>query len=105
VGAIIWFIRWRRIAGYWCERCARKKTAMSLTYTGLLGWWGFFGIFFWAPRATYENWRAVWRPPRKPLGWGAFPAAELAEALAEQRASRDHDRWSGFGDATATGIP
>lgn len=68
---------------------------MSLAYTGLLGWWGFFGAFFWTPRATYHNWRAVWSPPRKPLDWGARPVAELAAALAEARAERD-DHWSAF---------
>jgi hypothetical protein len=106
VGSIIWFLRSRRISGYWCERCARKKTAMSLTYTGLLGWWGFFGAFFWTPRATYDNWRAVWLPPRKPLDWGAFPVAELATALAEARASRA-EPWSAFDvdDAAAEATP
>ncbi|HEY3070791.1 MAG TPA: hypothetical protein VGJ34_10795 [Gaiellaceae bacterium] len=79
---------------------------MSLTYTGLLGWWGFFGAFFWTPRATYDNWRAVWLPPRKPLDWGAFPVADLAAALAEARASRA-DPWSAFDveDAAAGGVP
>jgi hypothetical protein len=95
VGSIIWFLHVRRMSGYWCERCARKKTAVSLAYTGLLGWWGVFGLFFWAPRATYQNWRAVWAPPRKPLDWGALPVAVLAATLAEARTGRD-DRWSAF---------
>jgi hypothetical protein len=69
---------------------------MSLAYTGLVGWWGFFGAFYWAPRATYENWRAVWRPPGNPLKWGAVPVAAVAAALAEERAARKHDVWSGF---------
>ncbi len=96
MGSIIWFIRMSVVSGYWCEDCARKKTAMSLAYTGLIGWWGFLGAFYWAPRATYENWRAVWRPPRKPLNWGAIPVAAVADALEEERAARRDDRWSGF---------
>jgi hypothetical protein len=105
VGSIIWFVRARRVSGYWCERCARKKTSMSLVYTGLLGWWGFFGAFFFAPRATYQNWRAAWRPPRKPLDWGAFPVAVFAAALAEEHAGRD-DLWSAFDlDEAAGRVP
>ena len=96
VASIIWFIRMSLVSGYWCENCARKRTATSLAYTGVVGWWGFFGAFYWAPRATYENWRAVWRPPRRPLKWGAIPVAAMAEALEEERAARQEDRWSGF---------
>jgi hypothetical protein len=96
VGSIIWFIRMRVVSGYWCAECGRKKIAMSLVYTGLVGWWGFFGAFYWAPRATYETWRAVWWPPRKPLKWGAIPVVALAGALEEGRAARRDDRWSGF---------
>jgi hypothetical protein len=79
---------------------------MSLTYTGLLGWWGVFGLFFWAPRATFQNWRAVWLPPRKPLKWGAVPVAAFAEALAQERAGRD-DHWSTFDadEAAVEGTP
>jgi hypothetical protein len=96
VGSIIWFIRIRLVSGYWCERCAPRKTAMSLAYTGLVGWWGFFGAFYWAPRATYDNWRAVWRPPAKPLKWGAVPVAAVADMLEEERAARRNDGWSAF---------
>jgi hypothetical protein len=81
----------RLVSGYWCERCTPRKTAMSLAYTGLVGWWGFFGAFYWAPRATYENWRAVWRPPRNPLKWGAVPVAAVAAALVEELAARRND--------------
>ena len=95
VAALIWLIRERRLSGYWCEQCARKHVAASLAYTGLVGWWGFFGAFFWTPRATYWNWRAVWGPPRRPLAWGAEPVAELASAIADARVRRD-DPWSGF---------
>jgi len=87
VGSLVWLLRTRPVSGYWCERCARKRTAASLAYTGLFGWWGFPGAFFWAPRATYHNWRAVWSAPRKPLDWGAWPVAEAA--------SRD-EHWSSF---------
>ena len=94
VAALIWLIRERRLSGYWCEGCARKHVAASLSYTGLVGWWGVFGAFFWAPRATYWNWRAVWAPPRRPLGWGAEPVAHVAAEIAEARAGREP--WSGF---------
>jgi hypothetical protein len=62
VASLIWFIRMRLVSGYWCEDCARKKTAISLVYTGLVGWWGFFGAFYWAPLGTYENWRPSGNP-------------------------------------------
>jgi hypothetical protein len=103
VGSIIWFIRVRQVSGYWCEPCARKKTAMSLTYTGLVGWWGFLGAFYWAPRATYANWRAVWRPPRKPLKWGAVPVDAAVAAVAAARTARRDDMWSAFDDEGAAG--
>jgi hypothetical protein len=106
VAALVWFVRMRLVAGYWCEKCAHKKTAMSLLYTGLVGWWGFFGAFYWAPRATYENWRAVWRPPRKPLKWGALAVADVALALENQRAAERDDRWSAFdADEAAESAP
>jgi hypothetical protein len=96
VASLIWFIRIRSVSGYWCKDCARKRTALSLAYTGLVGWWGFFGAFYWAPRATYENWRAVWKPPRKPLKWGALAVADVALALEAERAAQRDDRWSAF---------
>lgn len=95
VASFVWLIRERRLSGYWCEGCARKHVAASLAYTGLAGWWGFLGAFFWTPRATYFNWRAVWAPPRRPLAWGAEPVAELATLLTDARMERD-DVWSGF---------
>lgn len=85
VGAII-IARETRIAGYFCARCARRETIRSLTYTGLLGWWGLISFFLWAPRATITNWRSVWRPPTRPLNWGALDANAYAENLAAGRA-------------------
>jgi RNA polymerase subunit RPABC4/transcription elongation factor Spt4 len=96
LAGLIWIAREKRTAGYFCEACARKTAARSLAYTGLLGWWGFLSFLVYAPRATYHNWRAVWRAPRKPLAWGATEAAPLAEQL---RAARPH-RWSGFEGAS-----
>jgi hypothetical protein len=101
IGSIIWFFRVRHVSGYWCEPCARKKTAMSLTYTGLVGWWGFFGAFYFAPKGTYDNWRAVWRPPRRPLKWGAVPVEVVAAAIEEERAARKDGVWSAFDDDAA----
>jgi hypothetical protein len=105
IGSVIWLLRSRRVSGYWCEGCARKQTALSLAYTGLFGWWGFLGAFFWTPRATYHNWRAVWSPPRKPLDWGAWPLSEAAAEFAE--AGRRDDQWSPFDprETAAEGTP
>lgn len=93
LASLIWIARETRRAGYYCGRCAQKQAAGNLAFTGLLGWWGFLSVIFWAPRATYHNWRAVWRPPRRPLAWGAVDAAALAEEL---RARREPG-WSAFG--------
>lgn len=91
--SVILIAREARTAGYVCEECARKQTAASLAFTGLLGWWGLISAFVWAPRATYHNWRAVWKHPRKPLGWGALEADAFAEAVRPLR----EERWSSFG--------
>jgi hypothetical protein len=85
VGAIV-ISRETRVSGYFCARCARRETIKSLTYTGLLGWWGFISFFLWAPRATITNWRSVWNPPARPLNWGALEATAYAEDLAGSRA-------------------
>ena len=90
LGALV-YARERRVAGYYCAACAGSETAKSLVYTGLLGWWGLISFLFLAPRATYTNWRSVWRAPRKPLKWGAVEASSYAEGL---RPSREDDRWS-----------
>jgi hypothetical protein len=92
LASLIWIARENRRAGYFCAACARKQTAVSLAYTGLMGWWGFLSFLLYAPRATYHNWRSVWRAPRKPLSWGALDAAAVGEEL---RAAREH-RWSAF---------
>ena len=92
LASLVWIARENRRAGYLCASCARKQTAGSLAYTGALGWWGLLSVLLYAPRATYHNWRAVWRAPRKPLSWGALDAAALGEEL---RAAREH-RWSAF---------
>lgn len=96
LASLIWIAREKRRAGYFCASCARKQTSGSLAYTGLLGWWGLLSVLLYAPRATYHNWRAVWRAPRKPLSWGALDASALGEEL---RAAREH-RWSSFQPAT-----
>ena len=85
--SVILLARESRKAGYSCEECARRQTAGSLAFTGLLGWWGIFSLIFYAPRATYHNWRAVWKPPRRPLDWGALDASSLAQALAGRKAA------------------
>jgi hypothetical protein len=92
--SVILLARESRVTGYVCEECARKQTAASLAFTGLLGWWGLISALVWAPRATYHNWRAVWRHPRKPLAWGALEADAFADAVRPRR----EDGWSTFGD-------
>lgn len=96
--AVILFARESRVAGYLCAECAARQTAASLAFTGLLGWWGFLSALLWAPRATYHNWRAVRRHPRRPLAWGALEAEAFAEAV---RPARGDDGWSAFGATDA----
>jgi hypothetical protein len=99
LASLIWIARENRKAGYVCASCARKQTAGSLAYTGLLGWWGFLSFLVYAPRATYHNWRSVWSPPRKALSWGALDAVGLG---AELQAAREN-RWSAFEPAADEG--
>jgi DnaJ-like protein len=79
VGLLVWQ-RERRLAAYVCRDCARRETTASLLVTSLLGWWSILGFLFFAPRATFHNWRACFTYPRWPGSWGALPAVELAEA-------------------------
>lgn len=94
--SLVLIARESRTAGYVCSECAHRQTAASLAFTGLLGWWGLISAFVWAPRATYHNWRAVWKHPRKPLAWGALDAAAFAEAVRPSRGEHG-DGWSSFG--------
>ena len=98
VGAIV-ISRETRVSGYFCARCARRETIRSLTYTGLLGWWGLISLFLWAPRATITNWRSVWGPPTRPLNWGALDATAYAQSLAGSRA---RPTWTEFDAESAT---
>ena len=91
--SVILIAREARVAGYVCEECARKQASASLAFTGLLGWWGVISAFVWAPRATFYNWRAVWKHPRKPLDWGAIEADTFADAVSPGR----DGGWSTFG--------
>jgi hypothetical protein len=90
--AALVFARDRRVAGNYCPACARSETVKSLVYTGLLGWWGLISALILAPRATYVNWRSVWRAPRKPLKWGAIEASEYSNQL---QAKKIDDPWWG----------
>jgi hypothetical protein len=73
-----------RSSAYLCVECARRETAVSLTFTALLGWWALQSIFWHAPRSTYFNWRSVWAPPRDPLSWGAIRLEELLASIAAE---------------------
>jgi hypothetical protein len=81
------------MAAYMCTDCARRQTAVSLAYTGLLGWWSIPSLFY-GPRATFYNWRAIWMPPATPEAWGAVP---LSVIVSEIREARDHFHVSSSG--------
>lgn len=88
--SLVIYAREMRAAGYMCVNCARKTTAGSLLFTGLLGWWAFQSFFFYAPRATIANWRAMWTAPRNPAAWGAIRVDDLA-AQASTRSRHEAD--------------
>jgi hypothetical protein len=75
-------VRETRSSAYVCAECAEKRTAFSLAVTACCGWWALQSFFWYAPKSTYINWRAVWAPPSDPLAWGAIPLAELLDAIA-----------------------
>lgn len=89
---IVW-VRELRVGAYLCPACARRFTATNLAFTGVLGWWAISSLLFYAPRATYQNWRAVWAAPRNALRWGAIRASDLAGSIRE---GHEHARvdWS-----------
>jgi len=72
-GLLFWCWDGRR-SRYVCPDCARIEAAKALSFTGVLGWLSLPGILFYAWRATYVNWRAIWTHPGNPLRWGAIPA-------------------------------
>jgi hypothetical protein len=74
-------VRERRRAGYVCADCANSETLKSLLLTALLGWWSLPSVLFYAPRATVQNWRAVWTHPANPGKWGAIAAADFRSTL------------------------
>jgi len=86
-GFFVW-CRDGRVSAYLCPDCARLQTTKALVFTGLLGWLSFPGWIFFAWRATYFNWRAIWTHPAEPLRWGAMPAQALIDDMrrAQQRA-------------------
>lgn len=79
--SLVLWVREMRFGGYLCSDCARLSTAKNLAFTGVLGWWSLPSLFLYAPRATYHNWRAVWRAPRNPLAWGALSASEMSASI------------------------
>ena len=88
--SLVLYAREMRAAGYMCVHCARNTTSGSLLFTGLLGWWAIQSFFFYAPRATIANWRAMWAPPRNPAAWGAILVDDLAaQASARSRHKAD----------------
>ncbi len=90
---IVW-AREMRLGAYLCVDCARRSTAKNLAFTGVLGWWSLPSLFFYAPRATYHNWRAIWNAPGNPLAWGAFSASEMAASIRAGHDSAEGDnRW------------
>lgn len=75
-GFVVW-VREQRRAAYLCPDCSRKETTINLLLTALFGWWSFPSFFFYGPRSTYHNWRAVSRPPSAPGDWGAIHVEEF----------------------------
>lgn len=91
--SLILWAREMRLGAYLCVECARRKTASNLAFTGVLGWWSLPSLFFYAPRATYHNWRAIWRAPGNPLAWGALSASEMAASIRAGHDSASSDAW------------
>lgn len=86
VWALLFWAWEQRRAAYLCADCARQETAINLVFTALLGWWSIPSFFFYAPRATYYNWRAAFRSPTSPGDWGAVHVGEfLHEERQEQQ--------------------
>jgi hypothetical protein len=79
-GFLFWCSDGKRSA-YLCPDCARVETAKALSFTGLLGWFNLPGTVFFAWRATYYNWRAIWTYPAQPLKWGAMPARTILDEM------------------------
>ena len=72
-----------RSSAYLCRDCGDREVAAALIWTGLLGWWSISSLVFRAPIATFRNWASAFRPPLRPLAWGAIPAAEFVRRLQE----------------------
>jgi hypothetical protein len=92
-GLFIW-CRETRHSAYLCPDCTRIETAKSLAFTGLLGWFSFPGVFFFAWRSTYFNWRSIWTHPATPLKWGAIPAQAIIDDMRrafDEAASQVHE--------------
>jgi DnaJ-domain-containing protein 1 len=83
-----------RSSAYVCRECAETLTTINLTVTALLGWWALQSFFWYAPRATYFNWRAVWAPPGDPLAWNAHRLDRLLTAIrdSQQGPKRERER-------------
>lgn len=75
-GLLFWVSEQRR-AAYLCRDCAQRETITSLLFTAILGWWSIPSFLFYAPRATYFNWRSVFASPAEPGEWGAIPLEEF----------------------------
>ena len=104
-GFLFWCTDGRRSA-YLCPDCARVETAKALSFTGLLGWWSVPGVFFFAWRATYYNWRAIWTHPAQPLKWGAIPAQAILDDMrrAFEEADAIDDEESLFADSPLSSL-
>ena len=87
----------QRSSGYVCARCANRRGAAALAWTGILGWWSISSFLFRAPIATFNNWVAAFRAPIRPLAWGAVPVAEYFERInAQDEDDADEARPDGF---------
>lgn len=88
-----------RSAAYVCQRCADRRCAAALAWTGLFGWWSISSLLFGAPRATFFNWVGAFRAPIHPLAWGAMPLDEFLRQSHAERESHEEmfvgsDQWA-----------
>ena len=79
-----------RGASYLCPPCQNRAVATALAWTGICGWWSLPSFFVRAPRATFYNWLAAFRPPIRPLAWGAVPVEELLNGIRGERDAYEH---------------
>lgn len=95
---VLW-VKETRSSAYVCHECSQTLTTINLTVTALLGWWALQSFFWYAPRSTYFNWRAVWAPPGDPLPWGAIRLDKLLAAVEAAKEPEAEEQEEAFEDS------